>query len=55
MKTLPLAEGKAKPSRLSRIVYRVTPGRVIELVAIGPRPTIYEETLALLRRSISTP
>jgi mRNA interferase RelE/StbE len=33
-----------------RIVYRVPPGRVIELVAIGPRRTIYQETLRLLRR-----
>ncbi len=33
-----------------RIVYRVAPSRVIELVAIGPRRTIYEETLRLLRR-----
>jgi mRNA interferase RelE/StbE len=32
-----------------RIVYRVTP-RVIELVAVGERATIYEETLRLLRR-----
>jgi len=33
-----------------RIVYRIAPLRVIELVAIGPRRTIYEETLRLLRR-----
>jgi len=33
-----------------RIIYRAVPGRVIELVAIGPRRTIYEETLRLLRR-----
>lgn len=33
-----------------QIVYRVAPERVIELVAIGPRRTIYEETLRLLRR-----
>ena len=32
-----------------RIIYRVTPA-AIELVAIGPRRTIYEETLRLLRR-----
>jgi mRNA interferase RelE/StbE len=32
-----------------RIVYRIAPGRVIELVAIGPRRVIYEETLRLLR------
>ena len=34
----------------TRIVYRVASRRVIELVAIGPRRTIYEETLRLLRR-----
>jgi mRNA interferase RelE/StbE len=33
-----------------RIVYRVAPGRLIELVAIGPRRIIYEETVRLLRR-----
>jgi len=32
-----------------RIVYRATPV-AIELVAVGPRQTIYEETLRLLRR-----
>ena len=32
-----------------RIIYRVVPG-IIELVAVGPRQTIYEETLRLLRR-----
>jgi mRNA interferase RelE/StbE len=33
-----------------RIVYRIASDRVIEVVAIGPRRTIYEETLRLLRR-----
>jgi mRNA interferase RelE/StbE len=33
-----------------RIVYRFGPRRLIELVAIGPRRSIYEETLRLLRR-----
>jgi mRNA interferase RelE/StbE len=33
-----------------RIVYRLAPSHVIELVAIGPRRTIYEDTLRLLRR-----
>ncbi len=33
-----------------RIVYRVAPRRVIELVAIGPRRTIYEATLRSIRR-----
>lgn len=34
-----------------RIVYRVAPRRLIDLVAIGPRRTIYENTLRLLRRA----
>src|SRR5438128_6241031 len=33
-----------------RIVYRVAARRLIDLVAIGPRRTIYQETLRLLRR-----
>ncbi len=31
-----------------RIIYRVAPRRLVELVAIGPRRTIYEETLRRL-------
>lgn len=34
-----------------RIVYRVGSRRVIHLVAIGPRRTIYQETLRLLRKT----
>jgi mRNA interferase RelE/StbE len=33
-----------------RIVYRIAPRRLIDLVAVGPRRTIYQETLRLLRR-----
>jgi mRNA interferase RelE/StbE len=33
-----------------RIVYREAAGRVVEIVAIGPRRTIYEETLRLIKR-----
>jgi mRNA interferase RelE/StbE len=33
-----------------RIIYRIAPRGLIELVAIGPRRSIYEETLRLLRR-----
>ena len=33
-----------------RIIYRIAPRDLIELVAIGPRRSIYEETLRLLRR-----
>ena len=34
-----------------RIVYRVAARRLIDLVAIGPRRTIYQETLRRLRRA----
>lgn len=33
-----------------RIVYRLAKGRVIELVAVGPRPRIYEDTYRIVRR-----
>ena len=33
-----------------RIIYRLPAGRVIEIVAVGPRERIYEETLRLLRK-----
>lgn len=33
-----------------RIIYRVVTGRMIELIAIGSRRAIYEETLRRLRR-----
>jgi len=33
-----------------RIVYRIGKGEVVEIVAIGPRHRIYEETLRLVRR-----
>lgn len=33
-----------------RIVYRLAANRLIELVAVGPRETIYEETYRLIRR-----
>jgi hypothetical protein len=33
-----------------RIIYRAGSKRLIELVAIGPRRTIYEETVRVLRR-----
>jgi len=32
-----------------RIIYRPVPG-IIEVIAIGPRRTIYEETLRLIRK-----
>jgi len=36
-----------------RIIYRMPSKRVIEIVAIGPRKSIYEETYRLLRKSPS--
>lgn len=33
-----------------RIIYRVASKRVIEIVAVGPRRTIYEETYRLLKK-----
>lgn len=36
-----------------RIIYRVS-GRNIEVAAIGPRRTIYEETLKLVHESVKT-
>ena len=33
-----------------RIIYRVRSRRIIEIVAIGPRKTIYEETYRLLKK-----
>lgn len=35
-----------------RIVYRTAEKNVIDVLAIGPRASIYEETLRLLRRSL---
>jgi len=36
-----------------RVIYRVAPRSVIDLVAIGPRRGIYEDTFRLLRRDMS--
>ena len=33
-----------------RIIYRVSDQKLIEIVAIGPRENIYEETFRLLKR-----
>lgn len=33
-----------------RIVYRIGPRKQIEIVAVGPRKNIYQETFRLLRR-----
>lgn len=34
-----------------RIIYRIADGRLIEIVAIGPRDCIYKETFLLLQKS----
>ncbi len=34
-----------------RIVYRLRAGRLIEIIAVGPRERIYEETYRLLARN----
>lgn len=33
-----------------RVIYRVGAGRVVELIAFGPRERIYEETMRLIER-----
>jgi len=35
-----------------RIIYKVASKRVVEIVAIGPRKTIYEETYRLLKEDL---
>ena len=35
-----------------RIIYRISKSGVIDIVAIGPRKTIYEETFRLVKRQI---
>ncbi len=34
-----------------RIIYRISDGKLIEIVAIGPRECIYEETFRLLKNT----
>jgi mRNA interferase RelE/StbE len=36
-----------------RIIYRVSSGNVIDLVAVGPRVRIYEETYRILRKEMA--
>ena len=33
-----------------RIIYRISPDKVIEIVALGPRERIYEETFKILMK-----
>ncbi len=33
-----------------RIIYRIASRKIVEIVAVGPRRVIYEETLRLLRK-----
>jgi len=35
-----------------RIIYRVSPKNYIEVAAIGPRKTIYEETFRIIQREM---
>lgn len=37
-----------------RIIYRLSDSKIIELIAIGPRKTIYEETYRIIKREIAT-
>lgn len=37
-----------------RIIYRISSIKEIEIIAIGPRERIYEETLRILKRKTST-
>ena len=37
-----------------RIIYRISTKKIIEIVAIGPRERIYEETFRLLKKSENT-
>ena len=37
-----------------RVIYRIAPrGRIIDVVAIGPRARIYDDTLRLLERDLT--
>jgi mRNA interferase RelE/StbE len=38
-----------------RIIYRIVRGQIIEIVAIGPRKHIYEETFRLLKKKVKRP
>ncbi len=33
-----------------RIIYRIAKNRIIEIIAVGPRKTIYEDTYVILKR-----
>ena len=33
-----------------RIIYRIASGRIVEIVAVGPRKRIYEETYHLVKK-----
>ena len=33
-----------------RIIYRISTKKIIEIVAIGPRKTIYEETFRMIKK-----
>ena len=46
-----LAGLRSFPVRKFRIVYRVSAKKQIEIVALGPRERIYEETFRLLQKN----
>ena len=41
---------KSYPISRFRIIYRLPSKRIIDVIAIGPRKTIYEETYRLIRK-----
>ena len=47
--------GGLKSYRISRfrIIYRISSKQIIDVVAIGPRKTIYEETYRIIKKEVS--
>jgi mRNA interferase RelE/StbE len=35
-----------------RIIYRISSKQIIEIVAVGPRKTIYEETYRIIKKEV---
>ena len=40
--------------RRIRLIYRISSGKIIEIIAIGPRKNIYEETFKLISKKGET-
>ncbi|KKK68291.1 hypothetical protein LCGC14_2945530, partial [marine sediment metagenome] len=36
--------------RRFRLIYRVSSGKIVEIIAIGPRKNVYEETFRLISK-----